>query len=362
MRGKRVAAVVRTGREGPGNSDSQSGMTSRFTPATSYAEAGLVPCGHETRELYLDMVKRTVCNIIYEDSGLWSYNHTKIFHPLNRFELHLRLNGEDAPTQAHTMIGWHRLTNVQTCFANVVQEQVKGDLVEAGVLRGGSAIFMRALLKAYAIAERRVFVCDTFSDHDPAVSGVPLWVRRFMFLLLNIATRVPSRHCRYAIFRLFERLQKHFPRAENPSPEWVACMIQIIRNLDAFDRMARKDTTSLGAVQSHFARYGLLDDQVVFLQGFFSDTLPRINTDAIAILRCDGDTFESTYGVLRDLYSKVSRGGYVILDDYNGFSECKTAVDRFRAEHGISDPLVPIDNLAVYWNKSGVTVPVRPQT
>jgi hypothetical protein len=327
-------------------------MTSRFTPATFYAEAGLMACTHDTRELYLDMVKRTVCNIIYEDIALWSYNHTKTFHPLNRFELCARLSGEDTPTQAHTMIGWRRLSNVQTCFANVVREQVKGDLVETGVFRGGSTIFMRALLRAYGINARRVFVCDTFPSYNPEASGVPYWMRRFLFFLINLATRVPSRRCRYAVFRFIERLQKNFPRAEDPSPEWVDYALQMVRNLDALDRMARKDTTSLDAVQSHFARYGLLDDQVVFLKGFFSDTLPVINTDAIAILRCDGDTFESTYGVLSNVYSKVSRGGYVIVDDYNSFSDCKAAVDRFRAEGGITDPLVPIDNLSVYWKKS----------
>ena len=75
---------------------------------------------------------------------------------------------------------------------------------------------------------------------------------------------------------------------------------------DTFLRtLGRRDSTSLTAVQSHFARYGLLDDQVVFLKGFFSETLPASGVQAVAMPRCDGDSFESTYGVLADLYDQV---------------------------------------------------------
>lgn len=70
----------------------------------------------------------------------------------------------------------------------------------------------------------------------------------------------------------------------------------------------------------------------MFLQGFFSDTLPTAPVKQIAVLRCDGDTFESTWDALTACYNKVSRGGFIIIDDYNSLSECRKAVDQFREE------------------------------
>src|SRR5205823_14646932 len=72
----------------------------------------------------------------------------------------------------------------------------------------------------------------------------------------------------------------------------------------------------LDQVKANFAKYDLLDDQVRFLPGWFKDTLPTANIGAIAILRLDGDMYESTLTPLRHLYSRLSRGGYVIVDDY----------------------------------------------
>ena len=40
-------------------------------------------------------------------------------------------------------------------------EEVEGDLIETGVWRGGACIFMRAVLAAYGIEDRRIFVADS---------------------------------------------------------------------------------------------------------------------------------------------------------------------------------------------------------
>jgi O-methyltransferase len=95
---------------------------------------------------------------------------------------------------------------------------------------------------------------------------------------------------------------------------------------------------SLEQVQANFARYGLLDDQVRFLPGWFRDTMPTAPIERVALLRLDGDMYESTIDPLRYLYPKLSSGGYVIVDDY-------------RAEHGITAPIERVDWTAVYWRK-----------
>ncbi len=105
-------------------------------------------------------------------------------------------------------------------------------------------------------------------------------------------------------------------------------------------------------VQVNFRRYGLLDDQVRFLKNWFRDTLPTAPIERLAILRFDGDLYESTIQALESLYHKLSVGGFVIVDDYGNVAACRQAVHDFRTEHGITDPIQPIDWGGVFWRRS----------
>jgi len=96
----------------------------------------------------------------------------------------------------------------------------------------------------------------------------------------------------------------------------------------------------------------LLDGQVRFLQGWFSETLPHAPIEKLAVLRLDGDMYESTMDVLRNLYDKVSEGGFIIVDDFGAVQGCQTAILEFRANRKITDPIHPIDGYGVFWRKS----------
>lgn len=76
---------------------------------------------------------------------------------------------------------------------------------------------------------------------------------------------------------------------------------------------------------------------------------------SLAVLRADADLYESTRDILVHLYPKLSVGGYAIFDDYQNLSDCRRAIDEYRLEHHINDPIIPIDKRAVYWIKSGQT-------
>ena len=110
-------------------------------------------------------------------------------------------------------------------------------------------------------------------------------------------------------------------------------------------------TVSLEEVRNNFARYGLLDGQVRFLKGFFIDTLPQAPVGRLAILRVDCDLYDSVTQSLEYLYDKVSRGGYVIIDDYGALSPARKAVDDYRRSHGIAEELQPIDWSGYFWQK-----------
>jgi hypothetical protein len=73
----------------------------------------------------------------------------------------------------------------------------------------------------------------------------------------------------------------------------------------------------LEEVKRAFARYGLLDDQVVFLKGLFKDTLPTAPIATLALLRLDGDMHESTMDALVNLYHRLSSGGTLIVETTN---------------------------------------------
>jgi O-methyltransferase len=202
------------------------------------------------------------------------------------------------PSRAHTMIGLPRLNNLRRCVETVLKEHVAGDFLEAGVWRGGAVIFMRGILKAYNIQDRIVWVADSFEGLPPAD---------------------PAK----------------YPK-ESPIP------LHLYANL----------AVSLEQVRENFARYGLLDDQVRFLKGWFRDTLPTAPIEKLALMRLDGDLYESTMDGLVALYPKLSPGGFAIIDDYNFMPSCNEAVDDFRRERGIQEPLSLIEGGGAFWRKT----------
>ena len=195
------------------------------------------------------------------------------------------------------MVPLARLDNVQACIQAVVREGVPGDLIEAGTWRGGTAIFMRAALDAFGDLDRILWVADSFE-------GLP-----------------------------------------KPDPGQYP--------KDAGDNHWERSyylAVSLEQVQANFKRYGFLDQRVRFLKGWFKDTLPAAPIGRLAVVRLDGDMYESTIQSLDALYPKLSVGGYLIADDYN-LPGCRAAVDDYRASHGISEEILTIDHGAVYWRR-----------
>lgn len=271
------------------------------------------PSREQLRAAYLDLMKKVLTNSVYADSELVESRPThlpgrlvcgllraaglrlarpQVYDPL------LRLEGRDWPPSAHTMAGLKRLDNMQLCAETVLQDKVPGDFIETGVWRGGTVIFMRALLKAYGVTDRRVWVADSFEG-------------------------LPAPDPKYPADRGFTLHKERFL------------------------------AVTLEQVKANFEKYGLLDDQVRFLKGWFADTLPKAPIEKLAVLRLDGDLYGSTMDALRALYPKLSPGGFVIVDDYGACLPCRQAVEDFRKERGITDPVVSVDWTGVYWRRSG---------
>ncbi|WP_242529328.1 TylF/MycF/NovP-related O-methyltransferase [Methylacidimicrobium sp. B4] len=179
----------------------------------------------------------------------------------------------------------------------MIIDKVPGDIVETGVWRGGACIMARAVLDAYDIHDRRVMLADSFE-------GLPR----------PDTNRYPA-------------------DAGSPFHEY------------------RELAVSLEEVQRNFQKFGLLDDQVVFVKGWFKDTMPSFPSERIAVLRLDGDMYESTIDPLRHLFDKIPEGGWIIVDDYDVVPMCKTAVTDFLAGRGLTLRIATIDGSGVFFQK-----------
>ena len=93
--------------------------------------------------------------------------------------------------------------------------------------------------------------------------------------------------------------------------------------------------------------------QVVIHKGWFQETIPVAapSIGPLAVLRIDGDWYESTRVCLAGLYDNVVDGGFVIIDDYGTFVGCAKAVDEFLHDRGLTVELVAIDGEGVYFRK-----------
>jgi len=271
----------------------------------------------DVREIYLDLLKNSLTRYIFDDGYLPLHLRThgkvkgvlyksieKILNPFNlelvkhnQFDPELRSVGKDWPATAETMIGLTRLDNIQYCMEEVLKKNIKGDFIETGAWRGGATIFMRGILRAYSVKNRKVWVADSF---------------------------------------------KGLPQTSSES-----------HNQDIEDRLWAYPqlSISLREVKRNFSKYDLLDNQVKFLEGWFKDTLPVAPIKNLALIRLDGDMYESTMDSLNVLYPKLSIGGYIIVDDYC-LPQCREAIKDFRSKMKIKSKIRRIDWSSIYWQRN----------
>ena len=150
--------------------------------------------------------------------------------------------------------------------------------------RGGASTFAKEVLRAYkGDVERRVWVCDSFR-------GLP-----------ENSTKLDS-------------------------PHWKTLKVLEV---------------SKDSVREHFKQFDFLDDNVMFHKGYFVDFLPKVHKEigSLAVLCADGDMYESTMDIVFNLYDKLSRVGFIFIDDY-GVPECKRAILNFRRMQKITEPII----------------------
>ena len=244
----------------------------------------------KVRHNYLDLMQAWLTGSLWQDGTCAPFAAPE-------YDAARREHGLDWPSQALTMIGVKRLTNLRELTQTIISDRVQGDLIETGVWRGGACIMMRAILFSYGITDKRVWVADSFAGLPP---GDP--------------TKYP---------------------------------LDADSDFHTYDQLA----IPLSEVQENFKGLGFLDQRTQFLKGWFRDTLPGAPIDQLALMRLDGDMYESTLDALDALYPKLSVGGFVIIDDYHVVAACRAAVHDYCTSHGLSPDIKEIDGVGVFWRK-----------
>ena len=252
------------------------------------------------RAAYLDLLKLCLCDLagartlsVSRTGDTRQADSQVKSRELGGRELRLRAMGSDWPFSGLTMVGLERLDDFQACVESVVADGVEGDVIEAGAWRGGASILARATLDSLGATDRTVWVADSFRGLPPP------------------------------------------DRTED-------------RELD----LSYVDYLAVAAeeVRAYFSRFGL-NQGVELVEGYFADTLPRLRGRRWSVVRLDGDSYEATWVGLESLYPDLAAGGYLIVDDYGLIPECRAAVEDYRREHGITEPIQKVDWNGARWRR-----------
>lgn len=274
---------------------------------------------NDLKEKYLTLLRETLIGASYQDEDIlpnrWLRRWQKRWLPNwvigRKQSVFTNPNRNYWQNHAMTMVGRNRLNNIRELLDKCDLKGVKGDFVECGVWRGGASMFAKAVIEC--------------ADHQ-------------------MEFNIPQPR-RVWLFDSFEGLPKPF-------------MCQDC----SFDWSVWNDVlgVEIEVVRDNFARFGLLDEYVFFIKGWFKETLPIYRHDgtaleSIAVLRCDGDMYESTMDILANLYHKVTPGGYVIIDDWSIEAVKRAIGDYFK---GKTPEFIDIGDRegngaisSVYWRK-----------
>jgi O-methyltransferase len=167
--------------------------------------------------------------------------------------------------------------NLYCTVKYIINNNVPGDLIECGVHMGGSIMLIALTIKKinFNSHSRKIFALDTFCG----------FLRRNEDYDVDLKSGTPV--C--------------FPESS-------------------------KIDYSFGSIENMHS-IGYSDLKII--KGDVFNTIPTLETDDIALLRLDTDTYDTTKFELEMLYEKVTLGGCVIIDDYGFNSGCKLAVDDF---------------------------------
>jgi hypothetical protein len=204
-----------------------------------------------------------------------------------------------ASVRQFTMTSTERLNGLCEAVRYINETGIEGDIVECGVWRGGSMMAIAEMLKRSGDTSRNLHLFDTFEGmSEPTEADVSV----------DGATAVDQ-----------------------------------LANEDKNDGKSVWCVASLEDVQSHMTQTGYPNERVHYHVGKVEETIPEAAPSKIALLRLDTDWYESTAHEMEHLFSRLSDGGVLIVDDYGHWQGARRAVDEYFAKHSIGMMLHRLD-------------------
>ena len=216
------------------------------------------------------------------------------------------LNRENEPIFSKLLnrVSEFTMTSRERCFAlyqavnYVHSRQIKGDIVECGVWRGGSMMLAALTLLELGDTSRNLYLYDTFEGmSEPSEKDMDYGGKSAEQGLKDLGIT------RYG--------------------EWCYSSIEEVR--------------------ANLISTGYPSNRINFIKGRVEETIPSTISDEIAILRLDTDWYASTYHELLHLYPKLNAYGVLIIDDYGHWRGAKEATDKYISENKLSLFLNRID-------------------
>jgi len=240
------------------------------------------------RNAYIGLMKNTVTGSLFDEMGACVMGSGGGCDKQQPYVHAKRLKGGDWPYVGHTMVGHMRIDNIRMALEDVINNNVPGDFLEMGVWRGGACAYARAVLNVYEQRDRSVHLFDAFES----IAG-------------------------------YGGSSKFLANTE----------AQVKHNLDKYE----------------------LSEGTYFHKGLFKDTVPsfaKAFTGQIAVLRIDGNYYDSYQDAMYYLYDKVPVGGYVIFDDIMSHSAVRRFWEDFKRDQGVPEDITPIDDHSAYFKKT----------
>jgi O-methyltransferase len=192
----------------------------------------------------------------------------------------------------------------------VIKNSVPGDIVECGTGKGGHGILAAGIIRDMG-SDKKIFIFDTFT---------------------GMTTPEPTD------FRLWdgELAETVFESHKN--------MEQNTEMLGSWLKYTRQE------VETNFDVFGLVGDNIVFVEGDVAETLqvPSNIPVAISFLRLDTDWEASTKTELEGLFPRLVPGGVLVVDDYFYWHGQQKAVDEYFAARGFRPLLARVGSDAVF--------------
>lgn len=201
----------------------------------------------------------------------------------------------------YTMTSNSSLISLIDAVKYIIKNNIPGSVVECGVWRGGSMMAVAKTLMKMNTYDKELYLFDTFTG---------------MTKPNEIDVGVGNKE----------------------------------RSIDLFNKQkVSEDTTnwlkaSINEVKQNIQKVGYDKDKIFFVKGKVEDTLPKNSPSIISLLRLDTDWYESTKHELIHLFPKLSKGGVIIIDDYDDWEGCRKAVEEYISKEKIPLLLVKIPN------------------